>query len=174
MARTALPPMRGALTTDVGDASNFALAAFRQAITEWDPSGTFAAGMRAMCEGFEHGPLPPEDQAPLAALILCAEQALARAAVPLLLSERTFGNVQARLADLLRLWAEPVEVQASWHSEFAPGFRAMIRMLANEVENVSLQITAYRGLPEVRRAIDAFTTEQQDGPHADVPSATRH
>ncbi|MFC6050119.1 hypothetical protein ACFPYM_20015, partial [Methylobacterium hispanicum] len=101
-------------------------------------------------------------------------QALARAAVPLLLTERTFGNVQARLADLLRLWAEPREVQVSWHPEFAPGFRAMVRMLANEVENVSLQITAYRGLPEVRRAIDAFTTEQQDGFHADVPGPTRH
>jgi hypothetical protein len=48
-------PLRGALTTDVGDTTNFALAAFRLAITEWDPSGTFAAGMRAMCEGFEHG-----------------------------------------------------------------------------------------------------------------------
>ncbi|MFC6049934.1 hypothetical protein ACFPYM_19080, partial [Methylobacterium hispanicum] len=77
MSPGAHPIRRGALTADVGDASNFALAAFRQAITDWDPSGTFAAGMRAMCEGFEYGPLPPEDRAPLAALILCAEQALA-------------------------------------------------------------------------------------------------
>lgn len=61
-------PRRGALTADVGDASNFALAAFRLAITEWDPFAAFSAGMRVMREGFEHGPLPPEDRAPLAAL----------------------------------------------------------------------------------------------------------
>ena len=39
----------------IDDASNFALAAFRQAITEWNPPGTFSAGMLAMCERFEHG-----------------------------------------------------------------------------------------------------------------------
>lgn len=160
------------MTVGVADAYAFALAAFRETLSTNDPAAVFAGGMRHVCQGFECGVLPGELRAPLAVLMLAAEQAIERAAVPACLEAGTFEGIAARMPDLLQLWTVPLADRETWHPDYAPGFRAMIRMLANEVENVSLTDTACRGLPHFRLAVDSARDNGaatfEDRTHADV------
>ncbi|GJE60276.1 hypothetical protein [Methylobacterium trifolii] len=163
------------------DAYERAGEAFRAAMmSSDDPAAHFSIAMRAACEGFEAGVISVEARISLASHMLCAEQALARAVVPKLLSAEAFETMAARLSELLTLWTLPHERRAGWHPDYAVGFRAMIRILANEIENISLSEIAIRGAPTSHELAAQRAVSRQALDHTEVFNAphphshTRH